>query len=89
MSLGYSHDVTSKGNPHNNKLKYKSELIHVYKKCQQKWHSNCQKVANMGVTDVIVTIFDDVFEVCFLTENNYCFFMADLIASVADVIATC
>ena len=26
----------------------------------------------MGVTDVIVTILDDVFKVCFLTENNYC-----------------
>ena len=43
----------------------------------------------MGVTDVIVTIFDDVFEVCFLTEKQLLFFMADLIASVADVIATC
>ena len=47
------------------------------------------KVANMGVTSVIVTMFYDVFEVCFLTENNYCVVMADLIANVADVIATC
>ena len=41
----------------------------------------------MGVTDVIVTIFDDVFEVCFLTEKQLLFFMADIIASVAEVIA--
>ena len=39
MSLGYSHDVTSEGNPQNNKLKYQLELIHVYKECQQKWHN--------------------------------------------------
>ena len=43
----------------------------------------------MGVTSVIVTMFYDVFEVSFLTENNYCVVMADLIANVADVIATC
>ena len=39
MSLGYPRDVTSKGNPQNNKLKYQSELVHVYKECQQKWHN--------------------------------------------------
>ena len=27
------------GNPQNNKLKYQSELIHVYKQCKQKWHN--------------------------------------------------
>ena len=43
----------------------------------------------MGVTDVIVTIFGDVFEVCFFDRKQLLFFMADLIASVADVIATC
>ena len=36
MSLGYPCDVTSEGNPQNNKLKYQSELIHVYKECRQK-----------------------------------------------------
>ena len=30
------------------------------------------KVANMGVTSVIVTMFYDVFEVCFLTEQLLC-----------------
>ena len=39
MSLGYSHDDISEGNPQNNKLKYQLELIHVYKECQQKWHN--------------------------------------------------
>ena len=39
MSLGYPHDITSEGNPQNNKLKYQSELIHVYKECRQKWHN--------------------------------------------------
>ena len=38
-SLGYSHDITSEGNPPNNKLKYQFKLIHVYKECQQKWHN--------------------------------------------------
>ena len=27
------------GNPQNNKIKYWSDLIHVYKQCQQKWHN--------------------------------------------------
>ena len=36
----------------------------------------------MGVTNVIVTNFDGVFRFVVLTENNYCFFVADLIASV-------
>ena len=36
---GYSCDVTSEGNPPNNKPKYQSELIHVYKECQQKWYN--------------------------------------------------
>ena len=25
-------------NPQNNKIKYQSKLIHVYKQCRQKWH---------------------------------------------------
>ena len=36
---GCSQDIISGGNPQNNKIKYQSELIHVYKQCQQKWHS--------------------------------------------------
>ena len=47
------------------------------------------KVANMGVTDVIVTVFYNVLNGLFLTDNNYYVIMADLIANVADVIATC
>ena len=47
------------------------------------------KVANMGVTDVIVTVFYNVLNGLFLTDNNYYIVMADLIANVADVIATC
>ena len=39
MSQGYPYDITSEGNPHNNKLKYQSELIHACKECQQKWHN--------------------------------------------------
>ena len=47
------------------------------------------KVANMGVTDVIVTMFYNILNGLFLTDNNYYVIMADLIANVADVIATC
>ena len=47
------------------------------------------KVANMGVTDVIVTVFYNVLNGLFLTDNNYYIVVADLIANVADVIATC
>ena len=40
----------------------------------------------MGVTDVIVTVFYNVLNGLFLTDNNYYVIMADLIAKVADVI---
>ena len=43
----------------------------------------------MGVTDVIVTVFYNVLNGLFLTDNNYYVVMADLIANVAGVIATC
>ena len=46
-------------------------------------------VANMGVTDVIVTVFYNVLNGLFLTDNNYYIVVADLIANVVDVIATC
>ena len=35
MPLGYPHDVISGGNTPNNKIKYWSELKHVYKQCWQ------------------------------------------------------
>ena len=43
----------------------------------------------MGVTDVIVTVFYNVLNSLFLTDNNYYVTKADLVANVADVIATC
>ena len=35
------------------------------------------KVANMGVTDVIVTVFYNVLNGLFLTDNNYYIVMAE------------
>ena len=42
----------------------------------------CQIVANMGVTNVVVTIFMMFLMVCFLTERQLLFLVADLIANM-------